>query len=178
MDGGANTNVELINRLEGFTPDQLEEASFFEIAVLATSASFAPNPQNPPFYLDLPVADGAPRQDIINKITANRTLSIIDQYIPNLKKLKAIGMDAGEQDRGISETTKKLHTLLDTYQIPHQYESYEGDHLNRIAERIRTKVLPFFFIMRLYFRRGIKARRGFNRLLAKTCGWSAWIFHP
>ncbi len=144
MDGGATTNSELITKLEGFTAEQIAGASFFEIATLATSAAFAPNPQNPPFFLDLPAKDGEPRQEVINKIIANRTLSIVDQYIPNLKKLKAIGMDAGLQDRGISESTKKLHELLDAYQVSHQYESYEGDHLNRIAERIQTKALPFF----------------------------------
>lgn len=144
MDGGATTNTELITKLEGFTADQIDGASFFEIATLATSAAFAPNPKNPPFYLDLPAKDGEPRQEVINKIIANRTLSIVDQYIPNLKKLKAIGIDAGIQDRGISEATKKLHEILDSYQVPHYYESYEGDHLNRIAERIQTKALPFF----------------------------------
>lgn len=144
MDGGATTNTELITKLEGFTADQLQDASFFEIATLATSAAFAPNPQNPPFYLDLPAKNGQANQEVVNKIIANRTLSIVDQYIPNLKKLKAIGMDAGLQDQGISASTKKLHELLEAYQIPHQYESYEGDHLNRISERIRTKALPFF----------------------------------
>jgi hypothetical protein len=53
-------------------------------------------------------------------------------------------LDAGLQDRGISEATKKLHEVLEANGIPHIYESYEGDHLNRIAERIRTKTLPFF----------------------------------
>jgi len=144
MDGGANTNAELMAKLEKFTPDQLEGANFFEIATLATSAAFAPNPQNPPFYLDLPAKNGEPRQEVINKIIANRTLNFVDQYIINLKKLKAIALDAGLQDRGISEATKSLHELLESYQIPHFYESYEGDHLNRIAERIQTKALPFF----------------------------------
>jgi enterochelin esterase-like enzyme len=111
---------------------------------LATSAAFAPNPKNPPLYLDLPAKDGEPKQDVINKIIANRTLNFVDQYILNLKKLKAIALDAGLQDRGISEATKKLHEVLDSYQITHFYESYEGDHLNRIAERIQTKALPFF----------------------------------
>lgn len=144
MDGGGVSNPEMISKLEKFTPDQIDNASFHEIAALATSAAFAPNPQNPPFYLDLPAKDGSPRQDIINKIIANRTLTTIDQYIPNLKRLKAIGMDAGTEDRSISAATKKLHEVLDSYQIEHFYESYEGDHLNRIAERIETKALPFF----------------------------------
>ncbi|MBC6366271.1 alpha/beta hydrolase-fold protein [Algoriphagus sp. AK58] len=144
MDGGASTNPELMKKLESLTPDQLQATSFFEIAALATSAAFAPNPKNPPLYMDLPAKDGEPRQDVINKIIANRTLNFVDQYILNLKKLKAIAIDAGLQDRGISEATKTLHEVLDSYQITHFYESYEGDHLNRIAERIQTKVLPFF----------------------------------
>ncbi|MCX2681492.1 alpha/beta hydrolase-fold protein [Galbibacter sp. EGI 63066] len=145
MDGGVIANEELMDKIASFnTLDKLDEASFFEIAALATSAAFAPNPKNPPLYLDLPFADGEIRDDIANKIAANRILNIVDQYILNLKKLKGIGMDAGLQDEGISQSTKKLHELLEAYQIPHQYESYEGDHLNRIAERIRTKVLPFF----------------------------------
>ena len=144
MDGAASTNPELMKKLETLTPDQLQETSFFEIAALATSAAFAPNPKNPPLYLDLPAKDGEPRQDVINKIIANRTLNFVDQYILNLKKLKAVALDAGLQDRGISEATKKLHEVLDSYQITHFYESYEGDHLNRIAERIQTKALPFF----------------------------------
>ncbi|MBY5950584.1 esterase family protein [Algoriphagus marincola] len=144
MDGAASTNPELMKKLESLGPDQLAETSFFEIAALATSAAFAPNPQNPPLYLDLPAKDGEPRQEVINKIIANRTLSFVDQYIMNLKKFKAIGMDAGLQDRGISEATKKLHELLESYEVPHFYDSYEGDHLNRIAERIKTKALPFF----------------------------------
>lgn len=144
MDGGASTNTELMKKLESLTPEQLQETSFMEIATLATSAAFAPNPKNPPLYLDLPVKDGEVRQEVINKIIANRMLNFVDQYIPNLRKLNAIGLDAGLQDRGISEATKKLHEVLEANGIPHFYESYEGDHLNRIAERIQTKVLPFF----------------------------------
>ena len=53
-------------------------------------------------------------------------------------------MDAGLQDRGISPSTLKLHELMDSYGIPHQYESYEGNHTNRIADRIRNRTLPFF----------------------------------
>jgi enterochelin esterase-like enzyme len=144
MDGGAFTDPDLMKKLESMTPDQLQGTSFFEIAALATSAAFAPNPKNPPLYLDLPVKNGEANQDVINKIIANRTLNFVDQYMLNLKKLKAIGIDAGLQDSGISEATKTLHEVLDSYQIAHFYESYEGDHLNRIAERIRINALPFF----------------------------------
>jgi len=135
--------IKSVNEIK--TVDQLESASFGVMAILASAAAWAPNPKNPPFYLDLPFnKNNEVLPEIAAKFSANRTLYVIDQYIHNLKKLKAIGMDAGTNDRGISSSTKRLHELLDSYEIPHFYESYEGDHLNRIAERIRTKTLPFF----------------------------------
>ncbi len=146
MDGVlTEVNPEFAKTVEAVTTvDQLDAANFFVIATLASAAAWAPNPQKPPLYLDLPFADGKVLPEIAAKFSANRTLYIIDQYIHNLKKLKAIGMDAGLQDYGISGATQKLHELLESYGIPHFYESYEGGHLNRIAERIRTKALPFF----------------------------------
>lgn len=143
--GAMTANEDFMSSMEAITSiEQLDKAGFMQIATLASAAAWAPNPKNPPFYLDLPFADGKIRQEIAAKFTANRTFYTIDQYIPNVKKLKAIAMDAGTKDRGISETTRQLHELLDTYEIAHFYESYDGDHLNRIAERIRTKVLPYF----------------------------------
>jgi enterochelin esterase-like enzyme len=146
MEGTTTTvNPEFTERVMAITEvEQLEEAGFMEIATFASAAAWAPNPHNPPFYLDLPFEGKEVLPEIVAKHSANRILYMVDQYIFNLKTLKAIGMDAGLQDRGISGATKRLHELLDSYEIPHFYESYEGDHLNRIAERIRTKALPFF----------------------------------
>lgn len=146
MEGTMTTvTPEFTKGIEAITMiEQLEGAGFMQIAILASAAAWAPNPQKPPFFLDLPFADDEVLPEIAAKFSANRTLYVIEQYIPNLKKLKAIGMDAGLQDYGISGSTKKLHELLEAYSIPHQYESYEGDHLNRIAERIGTRTLPFF----------------------------------
>lgn len=124
--------------------DQLEDASFEVMIYLASAAAWAPNPDKPPFYLDLPFENGEIQHHIAAKFTANRILYTIEQYIPNIKELKAIAMDAGLQDKEISSSTKKLHELFDAYNISHVYESYQGDHVSRIAERIRTKALPFF----------------------------------
>jgi enterochelin esterase-like enzyme len=145
MEGSFPFNPEFMGEVEAITSfEQLEDASFGAKATLASAAAWAPNPDKPPFYLDLPFANGEVRPDIAAKITANRTLYTIEQYIPNLKILKAIAMDAGLQDQEISNSTKDLHELLDAYNIPHFYESYEGNHVNRIGERIQTKTLPFF----------------------------------
>jgi hypothetical protein len=53
-------------------------------------------------------------------------------------------MDAGTKDESIASATRSLDRILNDYGIAHLFEIYEGDHLNRVAERIRTKALPFF----------------------------------
>ena len=71
-------NVEAITSF-----DQLETAGFGVLAVLASSAAWAPNPEKPPLFLDLPFADGETFPEVAAKFSANRTLYIIDQYIHN-----------------------------------------------------------------------------------------------
>ncbi|HEX9004456.1 MAG TPA: alpha/beta hydrolase-fold protein [Blastocatellia bacterium] len=126
------------------TDEDVKKQSFFGVAMLASAAAWSPNPKNPPLYIDLPFRDGEVLPDILARQHANATLIAIHQYIPNLKRLKAIGLDAGTKDAGISGATKELDKILTDYGIAHVYESYDGDHLNRIAERLQTKTLPFF----------------------------------
>ena len=143
MEHTVNTNARLIKNVQKVTTkEQLEEQPFFVSATLALAAAWAPNPNHAPLYLNVPYTDtGEIDPEISAKFMANTTLSMLDQYVYNLQ---TIGLDAGNQDMGISGATKKLHERLEINQISHDYEAYEGDHLNRIAERIYQKVLPFF----------------------------------
>lgn len=136
---------EMMKKVEAVkTDEEVKAQSFFALAMLASAAAWSPNPKNPPFFMDLPFRDGEPVPEVLARQQANATLVAIHQHIPNLKRLKAIGMDAGTKDVGISGATKELDRVLTDYGIAHVYESYDGDHLNRIAERIQTKMLPFF----------------------------------
>jgi enterochelin esterase-like enzyme len=145
---GASANPamkEMMKKVEALkTDDEVKSQSFFALAMLASAAAWSPNPKNPPFFIDLPFRDGEVIPEVQARQSANATLVMIHQYIPNLKRLKAIGLDAGTKDMGISGATKELDRVLTDYGIAHFYESYEGDHLNRIAERLQTKTLPFF----------------------------------
>jgi enterochelin esterase-like enzyme len=94
--------------------------------------------------MDLPVKDGVFQPAIQAKWAANRPLITLDQYIDNLKKLKGIAFDAGTRDQGIAASIKVLDEELNKYNVKHTFELYEGDHINRIAERIETKMLRFF----------------------------------
>ncbi len=139
-----NTSPETMKEVESITSmDQLEDATFSQISTLALASAWAPNPHNPPFYHDLPFADGQVLPEVVARFAANQPMYMIDQYIFNLKQLKGIGMDVGDQDMGTASTTR-MHEIMQSNGIVHSFEVYEGDHLNRIAERIRTRVLPFF----------------------------------
>ena len=75
---------------------------------------------------------------------ANRPLITLDQNISNLKKLKAIGFDAGTRDQSIAASIKVLDAELTKYGIKHTFQIYEGDHINKIAERMAGNMLVFF----------------------------------
>lgn len=123
---------------------EIEKADFGTKAQLASAAAWAPNPKKPPLYLDLPSRDGEVQPGIVAKLAANAPLAMIDQYIPNLKRLKALAFDAGDQDRGIAASIKVLDQILTDYGIGHGFEVYEGNHVNRVAERIEKKTMRFF----------------------------------
>lgn len=126
------------------TIEEVQKADFFTKALFASAAAWSPNPANPPFYLDLPVKNGKLQPQVLQKWDANRPLNSLDQYIYNIKQLRAFGFDAGNKDEGIAESIKVLDNELNKYGIQHSFEIYEGDHINRVAKRIEEKTLGFF----------------------------------
>jgi S-formylglutathione hydrolase FrmB len=128
------------------SPDDLSGLDFLTLVVLSSSAAWSPNPQRPPFFFDLPVQGGKPVPDVIAAWVANSPIAMLPQYIPNLKTYQAIAFEAGDQDAqtGIEESIRLMDRLFTLYGISHDAEIYEGNHLNRIQERLTTKVLPFF----------------------------------
>jgi S-formylglutathione hydrolase len=126
------------------TQEQFEKAPFGVKATFAAAAAWTPNPANPPFFLDLPAKNGVVQPLVISKRMANLGLSTLDQHINSIKQLKAIGFDAGDKDKDIAYGITLLDEQLNRYGVTHLFEVYEGDHLNRVAERIETKMLVFF----------------------------------
>jgi S-formylglutathione hydrolase FrmB len=109
----------------------------------ALAAAFSPNPKNPPDYFDNPIKDGEVQPLIAAKWAANSPLAMIDQYVTNLKKYNAIMGEVGTAD-GLAAANRQMAQLLTDLGITHSFETYDGDHTNRVVERIEQKVLPFF----------------------------------
>ncbi len=143
LDAGINAPV--VNApLEALrTPEEVKAAPFGVKAQVSLAAAFSPDPSNPPLFLDLPIKDGAPQREVLARWAANSPIAMLDQYVKDLRTLKAIAFDVGLQDSLIGGS-RQFDQRLQEYRIPHTFETYEGTHTSRIAERLETKVLPFF----------------------------------
>src|SRR5579871_3187399 len=115
----------------------------FAKVISAEAAAWSPDPKNPPDFFDLPQKDGEFHPEVAALWIANSPLAMVDQYVPNLKKYRAIAMECGLQD-GLIASNKQLDEALVKLGVPHTFETYEGNHTNRVKERFEMKVLPFF----------------------------------
>ncbi|MEJ0023586.1 MAG: alpha/beta hydrolase-fold protein [Alphaproteobacteria bacterium] len=125
------------------TPAESSTLVFADRTTFAAAAGWSPNPTKPPFYFDLPNGDAAQQADVLARWAANAPLSMLSQYIFNLRQYKAIAIDVGDEDH-LKVDAAELHRLLDESKVENTFELYKGDHTNRVAERFQSKVLPFF----------------------------------
>jgi S-formylglutathione hydrolase len=144
LSPGAAPDPEHGRQAEAVTsPDAVKDMDFLMKAMFASAAAWSPNPTNPPMFLDLPTKDGQPRPEVLAKWAANAPLAMVDQYIGRLRQLHAIAIDVGTRDR-LAPGSKSLDAVLSSYQIPHGFDTYDGDHVSGVEQRLETKVFAFF----------------------------------
>jgi len=100
---------------------EVAQADFGTKAMVASAAAWSANPKKPPQFFDLPVKDGQLQSVIAAKWAANAPLAMMDQYLPNLRKLHAIAVDAGAQDEPIASTVRTLDQMLNQAAIAHTF---------------------------------------------------------
>ena len=74
---------------------------------------------------------------------ANAPNAMVSQYLPALRSFKAIAIDIGDKDFLLADDTA-MHEELKRFGVAHEWTLYDGDHGNRIADRFRDFVIPFF----------------------------------
>ncbi|BAK65233.1 putative esterase [Sphingobium sp. SYK-6] len=130
-------------QLEAMDMAQALEGDFGVRADFAAAAAWSPAPDKPPFFLDLGTKDGVVQPGVLAQWAANAPHALVPQYLPALRSMKAIAMDVGDKDFLLADN-QEMTRLLTRFGVPHSYSIYDGDHGNRVAERFRTFVLPFF----------------------------------
>ncbi|AKH43085.1 enterochelin esterase-like enzyme [Altererythrobacter atlanticus] len=136
--------VESAKAMAAVPYENVDNAGFGMRAGLASATAWAPNPNNPPYYVDFPITEeGEVDQLVIAKWANNSPLAMVASHLSALKSFDAIGSDVGTADGLIADDTM-IHEELEKFGVDHIFETYEGDHVNKIGPRFNSVVLPFF----------------------------------
>jgi S-formylglutathione hydrolase len=130
-------------------PASFEE--FFQLAFVAVSAAFSPNPKHPPFFVDFPFRERDGKlernEDVFALWRTKMPLYMVEENKQNLMKLRGIFIDYGEKEEfsHIRITSQQFSKALAERNIPHVFEMYAGgDHGSMIRKRIETRLIQFF----------------------------------
>ena len=125
----------------------IEKANFLSRTFIASAAAFSPNPAKPPFFADFPVkVRGEPdavAEQALARWLANTPMWMIDQNRANLKRLRGIAFDVGTSE-DLLNSIRQFSGALRRNKIEHLFEEFDGDHIDRTAVRIETRIMPFF----------------------------------
>jgi enterochelin esterase-like enzyme len=132
-----------MKELVGISKEDAQKLPFTQKSPLARGAAWSSNAASPPLFLDLPVKDDKQRATVAAKWMANSVLVMLEQYAPNLKKMKAITFSVGTQD-GLLQGNRDMDEALTAFGVSHSFETFEGDHNGQVPENFEKKVLPFF----------------------------------
>ena len=80
---------------------------------------------------------------LLSASLVDATVAMIDADAANLRRYYAIAINVGTKDPALAPN-RRLHDAMSRLVIPHYYEEYDGAHAGSAAERIETRVLPFF----------------------------------
>jgi len=130
-------------------PNSFEE--FYQLAFVAVSAAFSPNPDRGPFFVDFPYVEREGRleknESVFAKWLSKMPVYMVEGNKENLLKLRGIFIDYGQKEEfsHIRITSQQFSKALAERSIPHVFEVYEGgNHNNKIGQRLQTRVFKFF----------------------------------
>jgi hypothetical protein len=122
-------------------PDGWVEGNSYAEIVWNYSATYSPNPGNPPHYVDLPVAwpSGRLRQDVWDRWLAFDPVVNVHERLDNLRKLRGILLDVGfNDDYELQWGHRLLSHHLTEAGIDHEHRENSGNHGGRRVERYQV----------------------------------------
>jgi len=106
------------------------------------SAAWSPNPDTPPFYMDLPVDEKIQlREDIVQKWAAYDLFQMLPNYVSALASLRGIYLDAGDKDEVASASQAQAFSdALTAAGINHRLEIFDGMHMDKMYTRLKVSL--------------------------------------
>ena len=154
LEGGAIADPELWTRMAAYRSAgemwQALEANgdIWPLILHGISAAFAPAPEKPPLYVELPLA--VENGEVVETSAAERMaaalpLAEVAEHVEALRSLRGLAFDTafGDEFAHIPIAAKAFSDSLTALEVPHLFEVYKGDHRNRMRERMATKILPW-----------------------------------
>ena len=117
------------------------EGNIWSELVYDYSATYSPNPDRPPFYVDLPVAwpSGELIQEVWDRWLAFDPVVNVHDRLDNLRKLSGILLDAGSNDDyNLHWGHRLLSHYLNEAGIAHEHRENSGNHGGRANERYQV----------------------------------------
>ncbi len=130
-------------KFETMTVEQALAAPWMERGNFAVAAAWSPNPGKPPFFADMGTSEGKPNEFVLAQWAANSPAAMAAGYVGALKSMAGIAIDTGDTDF-VKPDDVLIHDTLTKLGVAHEWEIYVGDHGNRVTERFKANVLPFF----------------------------------
>jgi S-formylglutathione hydrolase len=137
-------------------PDSLsgpDITKFFTNATYAFSATWSPNLQNPPYFVDLiyNYPAGTINETAWAKWEEHEVFNMLGTYGANLASLEGFYFDCGDQDELQTHLTNQgLHQALTGAGIDHEFVLYEGSHLSDVYARFEEALKFVSETMRAY----------------------------
>lgn len=129
--------------------DPTSPFKFLNNTIYGCATAWLPNPENPPFYVDLPFSytgGGEPILDeaLMAKWNSHSLFALVSSNKPNLKKLKGIYLDCGVNDElGMTVPNQMLHQVLLDMNVKHDFELYEGTHISHLYNNLGNIFVDF-----------------------------------
>lgn len=137
-------SADQLKQMKGMTLEQAKAGGFFVKAGFASLAAWAPAPGNGPFFIDFGLKDDGTVDPVFaGRVAANAPIVMLPQYLDAVRRYEGFAIDIGDKDFLLADV-QKFRAALQQFGVKHDWQLYEGDHVNRIAQQFRGKVLPFF----------------------------------
>jgi S-formylglutathione hydrolase FrmB len=125
--------------------EDFDQLSWEVTVMIAAGAAFSPNPLITPFLCNFPLTnDGVLIDSVWQKWALHDPYTMVSHYKNNLLQLDSIVFDCGTSDEYLFTATQDFAQKLADENIPHVFMEFDGDHINKLHERVLDHMLPLF----------------------------------